>query len=585
MLLLVTLASVLFVPASWLSRSIDESGLAAFFGCANIAFATSDESYFSPVVELNPFLHAWSLGLEEQFYLVFPLLFYLRSRGKGGPARHALPALALASLALCAFESGWRPKGAYYLLPSRFWELAAGALLFLRHERGRLLPRNSAWANAVVAAGLALVGWGFVAADRSAFPFPWAAPPVLGTLLLICGVAGGDGSAVGRKAPALQRALASPSLTCIGRLSYSLYLWHWPIAALLRWTWGFESPFAKAIYLAAGFAAAAVSYRFVEAPLRRSARIASRRSAEVVGASLAILGIASLAAWRLWEARPALSLSVTKDARVWQSGWYADEGPKEPVTDDPRIRGRKLFAIGDSHVAAYRTMLSIVSRELGIEVREYEEGDCPVAGLLRPMDERTRAHYEKALLEVRALARPGDLVFLPALRMPTFADQFEASDVDAIAAEYLGEEAARDRALALEEARRVVDAFAKTGAFVVMEAPLPVLLAPPNRCSDWFNKMNPVGANGLIVSRSFLERMREPALRSIAELARDRPDFRLWDPFPILCPDEVFSAYDRQGKPLFWDGDHLSGNGNRVLAPSFRAFLEAIWTAPPASAR
>jgi hypothetical protein len=129
----------------------------------------------------------------------------------------------------------------------------------------------------------------------------------------------------------------------------------------------------------------------------------------------------------------------------------------------------------------------------------------------------------------------------------------------------------------LEEAHIIIDSFTKTGAYVVMEAPLPVLFSPPYRCSDWFNKINPIGTNGLTVSRAFLERMRRPVMDSISTLLDSHEGLYVWDPFPILCTDEIFSAYDKKGEPVFWDGDHLSGNGNRILAPSFREFLINLW--------
>ena len=584
MLLVTTLASILFIPSAWLSRTIDSSGLSAFFGYSNFTFAWNNERYFSPRVDFNPFLHTWSLGLEEQFYLIFPLIFYLQLRisdkvgaGKKNTSRTILSSVVLIALAgssfvFSIFESAAQSKNAFYLLPSRFWELAAGAILFLLHRQGRLVPRSKGGVNLFLLAGLGAVGAGFLMAESRAFPFPWALLPVTGTILLISAVLESGSANSG-----LQAFLSHPVLTYIGRISYSLYLWHWPVSVLFRWTFGFESAISKGLYVLVTFLLAMVSYHSIENPLRGSAFLKSQRHWRVIAASLAVVVAGYFLGRLMVDSKPELSLSVTRNATIWNSRRYWFDGPKNPITEDPNILGRRLFAVGDSHTAAYRTMLNIVSKELGIEVHEYERGGSAVAGLLKPMDEESQAHYQEVLGEIRELVRPGDVVFLASLRMPEFADQFEPVDIDTVAKEFFSEEAVQNRKQALEEARRILDDFTDAGAYVVLEAPLPVLFAPPYRCSDWFNKMNPIGANGLTVRREFLERMRWSVMESMAALAASHDGVTIWDPFPILCTGEIFSAYDQKGEPVFRDGDHLSGNGNRILAPSFREFLISLW--------
>lgn len=584
MLLATTLASNLFIPSSWLSSTIDSTGLSAFFGYSNFVLAWGNDGYFSPRVDFNPFLHTWSLALEEQFYLIFPLIFYFQLKPKGnGKTDDKKPrivyfssiilfALAGSSFIFSIFETAGHSKNAYYLIPSRFWELASGAILFQLHSRGRLIPKGKGWSNLLIIAGLGTVGTGFLMADQNAFPFPWALLPVLGTIFLICGTLEGE-----RTASAFQKILSSPVLTYIGGISFSLYLWHWPVSVLFRWTFGFETMFSKGLYVLGTFLPAMISYHFIENPIHRSSLLKKQKSWKIVTISLAGIALTYLSARFIVDSKSEMSLSVTKDNYIWHSGKYKADEPEKPITEDPNIIGRKLFAVGDSHTAAYRTMLNIVSKELGIEVYEYEQGDGAVAGLLKLMDGLSEAHFKDALCEIRKQARPGDVVFLASLRMPEFADQFEPTNIDKVAEKFFGEKAVQNRKQALEEAHRIIDDFTDTKAFVVMEAPLPVLFAPPYRCSDWFNKMNPIGVNGLTVSRSFLERMRRPVMESISALSASHEKFYVWDPFPVLCTGDTFSAYDKKGEPIFWDGDHLSGNGNRILVPSFREFLVSLW--------
>jgi peptidoglycan/LPS O-acetylase OafA/YrhL len=134
-LLLTTLASCLFIPNTWLSEHNRTSAVAAFFGASNVLLAWAANDYFAPRAEFNPFTHTWSLGVEEQFYLIFPLIFYawagastLRRRIT---AVSALTALSVASLVICAWWADTAPTKAFYLLPARFWELGAGVGLFL----------------------------------------------------------------------------------------------------------------------------------------------------------------------------------------------------------------------------------------------------------------------------------------------------------------------------------------------------------------------------------------------------------------------------------------------------------------------
>ena len=117
---------------------------------------------------------------------------------------------------------------------------------------------------------------------------------------------------------------------------------------------------------------------------------------------------------------------------------------------------------------------------------------------------------------------------------------------------------------------------------VLVEAPKPLFKAAPSRCSDWFNQMNPVCAPGLTMVRSTLQKLSAPQRALLVRLQQRYPALAVWDPFPVLCPTAMCSAYDpKNGKPLFFDSNHLSGHGNRVLAPSFSAALQALWGIKP----
>lgn len=572
MLLACAVVSAMFVPQAWLSTQNDRTGLAAYFGLSNFTLAWNTDTYFSPSTQLNPYTHTWTLAVEEQFYLVFPLAYFawLRFRHRHGLAWALLPLLALASLVSSAVQTQQSPLDAFYLLPSRFWELASGAMLFQLIATGRL-SLSTAATRATLVGGVALVACGLVFADATHFPFPWALVTVSGTLLMLAAVVQKTD-----KPSRLLRLLQSSPVAYVGRLSYSLYLWHWPVLVFLRWTIGLEQIAIQLAYPVIVAALAAASYHWVETPLRSGRSIFHRRAWIAIASCLAAVGLSWSGARWLSENPDALSLSQTRDAYTWFSRKLPQTPASGPISD-PSLQGRQLFVLGDSHAAAYRTLLSLASRRLGIDVVEYERGGCAVVSLMAPDPQGacTRAKNQ-ALLDIEARARPGDIVFLASLRMPELAGRDWARGDETVFGEALSELTPDQADGARRSAEATLARLMAAKVRVLIDAPMPVFKAPPYRCSDWFNRMNPICAPGFTMERDQIEHLRAPQMALLAQLAFEYPLLRVWDPLPLLCPGATCSAYDG-GKPLFRDGDHLSGYGNRVLAPSFMQMLLEGW--------
>jgi peptidoglycan/LPS O-acetylase OafA/YrhL len=565
MLLVCSLLSAMFVPQAWLSTQNDRTGLAAYFGLSNFVLAWNTDTYFSPSSQLNPYTHTWTLAVEEQFYLFFPLVFlvWLRYRERSKLAWAALPLLALISLAYSALATRETPLEAFYLLPSRFWELAAGAVLFQWVADGRVVLGSPLVSRAVLLGGFALMAGGLLLADERQFPFPWALLTVIGTLLILASLVQKAESV----SPLLHLLQSSPA-TYIGRLSYSLYLWHWPVLVFLRWTTGLEHLAVQFAYPLIVMTLAAASYHWIETPLRTGASLWQRRAGLTIAACLAATSLSWSGARWVSENPEALSLSQTRDAYTWFSRRLPQRPPSEPIKA-PQLQGHQLFVFGDSHAAAYRTLLSLTSRQLGIDVVEYEQGGCAVVSLIGPDPQGVCIQArEKALLDIEARAKPGDIVFLASLRMPELAGRQWARGEASVLNEALSQLTPAAMEGALRSAEAVLERLANTKVRVLIDAPMPLFKASPYRCSDWFNRMNPVCAPGFTMQRSQLERLRATQMALLARLTQQYPMLLTWDPLPTLCPDTVCSAYDGD-LPLFRDSDHLSGHGNRVLAPSF----------------
>ncbi|TCK31471.1 peptidoglycan/LPS O-acetylase OafA/YrhL [Ancylobacter aquaticus] len=238
------------------------SVLWSVFAAGNIFFFQRTD-YFGPAAQEMPLLHYWSLGVEEQFYFLFPALVLIAARFGRRAIVWSVPALLLASLAASQFMVTRDPAAAYFLLPFRAFEMLIGSALALP---GMRFAERRAVRVAAVAGGCALILGGMVGLS-SASPFPGllALIPCLGTALVIWG---GEGETT-----LPTRLLGSRPMVFFGAISYSLYLVHWPLAALGREWLG---PVAPLPFLVGGVVLSTLlgflSWRFVEQPVRVNRR-------------------------------------------------------------------------------------------------------------------------------------------------------------------------------------------------------------------------------------------------------------------------------------------------------------------------
>uniref|UniRef100_UPI004057C68E acyltransferase family protein n=1 Tax=Candidatus Electronema sp. TaxID=2698783 RepID=UPI004057C68E len=581
-LLFSSLAASLFIPASWLSQTNSKTALAALFGLGNFALIMFNDSYFSPRTDFNPFTHTWSLGVEEQFYLLFPVIFFVwmkyRSRGGliGAADRHLLAVLLLLSLAYAAYATSITPDAAFYLLPARFWELAAGAFLLQLHWQGKMMPRSSLETNLYLAAGVLLIGAGFILSDKKAFPFPWAVLPVCGTVSLISGLLGHQTETK----PFVKQLLESSVVVYIGKISYSLYLWHWPVYVLLRWTSGLQTAAEYCLAITCSLLFAICSYHFIEQPFRTAKIRSAYPAKQIIRAGLAAITAAFVFAGAIFAAQPLISLSVTKDRKTW----YPNPWPEEKTDAEKIFTDRKIFAIGDSHAGAYSTMLQKFSDEHGAKIINMSAAGCGIANLLKPKiakGKRCADVFDSYLDEIKETASEGDIVFFASLRMNRLCDQWEIFQKEEVIKSQQAENALQAYEAALVETEIIIKRLNALRLNVIIDAPKPIFASPAFRCSDWFNKDNPVCSAGFAMDRNFLIEHRQPVMNSLSSLSAQFPDLTVWDPFPILCDaGATCSAFDPQsGQPLFFDGDHLSAHGNRLLYPSFASLIRSIWIA------
>lgn len=372
-----------------------------------------ESGYFDAASELKPFLHLWSLGIEEQFYVFWPALLLLASRVRLKRAVLVLPLLAI-SFAVNLRWAAHHPAKDFYLLQSRFWELLAGcALALFRHASSAAIDGEDErpFADRLAFSGLALL---LVAAsvidDKSRFPGWWALLPTGGTCLII---------AAGPSASLNRNVLSHRIMVFVGLISYPLYLWHWPLLALLRAAHGGEpSATARLTIVALSVALSFLTYHFVEIPIRRFFSFRrpgwSASPAFAVGASVALLGVLAVVglsierdvlvsrdsrnhplAYQL-QKYAAYDNSSTQVGRCFVDTSLAFDGFAEPCY---RGDGQKpeILLLGDSHAAHLYPGLAEVLRAAPVDLLQLNASRCPpLLGAQRGLPESCRQANEFA---------------------------------------------------------------------------------------------------------------------------------------------------------------------------------------------
>ena len=325
-----------------------------------------ENGYFDTASDEKPLLHTWSLSVEEQFYFIIPITLFLVFRFKR--ERLALPLIVLtcvASFAASVYASTNDPSANFYLLPTRAWELGVGSLLaFAGPIRSAKLQQGASFL------GLALIiGCYFLFPEDASFPGASALPPVIGAALIIW-------SGIGQsKLPAISRLLTLKPIVGIGLISYSLYLWHWPIFAFQKHlSYSSESQTIQIILLLISLVPAWLSWKFVETPFRKTLVFYTQRGiVQFAGATAMLLvsfgGLAWQTAGYFWRfdanemsyirtARETIGLKILDDLNL---------NLKEVGTK--RIGNRKDidFALwGDSHAMSLSHTFDLQAEKLGL---------------------------------------------------------------------------------------------------------------------------------------------------------------------------------------------------------------------------
>jgi peptidoglycan/LPS O-acetylase OafA/YrhL len=519
------------------------SAVATVLSAANIYFTLFlDTSYFAPQSDAQPLLHMWSLGVEEQFYLLWPafLVFVFRWRSRLiGLLAGVVVASLLCSAALLHFgQFSW----AYYMLPSRAFQLAFGGLVFVLTYRAPLALNGVVAALAAVC-GLALViGSAFLLSEADAYPGLNAIPVTLGTgLLLACGA----------YPQPVARLLGIGPLRFVGKISYSMYLWHWPVLAFQRYFSPDISLEQKLASLGVIFLAAWLSYRFVEQPFRYGTqpfRWTLRRYLVVPGAAILaaaafLIASSGVAPW-IGQDRLARIQSPVAPAFAFPFVCQASEITTELTSSADCVLGKagspSILLYGDSNAAHYVGALRVIAEANGLTFRNLAHSSCP------PIESDPTRFTSARDREpcIASLAVAGEV--LAEYRTIVIGAAWAAYD-------HMDSRAFR------EEIASHVDKLVNAGKAVVLLGLIPRQPRFDRACLAKRELLPLVDCDHVRV------REQVPEINLVLEqIASEHPQVWYLDPYPALCRNGRCKAYDGE-TPLYYDAGHLSMAGSEKV--------------------
>lgn len=566
----VSIAAILLLfPQMLVSYAMSLMATAGFVSNFHFFSATG---YWAPAAAEEPLLHTWSLAVEEQFYLLFPLLLIL-FRGKSrNTLLWSIAAGWLISFVISVISVRHAPISAFYLLPSRFWELLTGSFLAVGDFRA---PANAFLRNLIALVGLALIGLGvFALSANSTFPGVNALPPCIGTALLIYANMGGQ------RVPWINAALATRAPVAVGLISYSLYLWHWPIFVLATAVLphGLDARLTM-IAVAASFVLAALSWRFVEQPFRGHRSRVARRPLFVGAAAAIVIFVAVGGALALLHGLP--QRYDTETQRILA------EAEDEPMRghcfnlSPKKINAHGLCKLGvktgtptfilwgDSHADAIVPAIDKAASVQGKTGFVAAHGHCaPFAGVDLP-DHACRP-FNNAVMKVIAAKNIGT-VLLDA-RWAAHAGVVSA-EIEQFAETGAGTVRPRNVAKAQAEfaasINKTVAVLLAAGKRVVIIGPVPEFehSVPMDlaKMRLWHEQWEIAPSRDEFLSREVFV---DAQLAKLAKL----PGVTLVEPGDELCP-AARCATMTDGLPLYRDSNHLSVSGAERLAPLFNAQL------------
>ena len=530
------------------------------FFSSNIFFWKNTNSYFSGSAEEMPLLHTWSLSLEEQFYIIVPIVFLLFFKWRQFDKLFwVISVVTLLSLLISIVGTTHYESASFYLLPTRAWELGAGSIIATSR------PIKSYRLRTIFSVlGILSILFSFILYDRSSsFPGLSAVPPVLGAALIIwSGVGFGEIS----RLPVVLKVLSIRPLVFIGLLSYSLYLWHWPLLALNEYmVIGRDSNLVKLTIVLVSFLLSIISWKYIEQPIRKKKIACSRFSIfslsavgliSLVGFSAIILMNAGFVSKVSKEVRDTEKRGLSEDT-FFDYDLAAKGFPENKIVLGHKDHEPSFFLWGDSHAMA-------ISRALDLAGKEFSIGGLSVVktSTLPILDWQT--------------SEPSQILYNEQiLKYLTAEEQRKTIKHVVLAGRWwlAFNQSLKNKTNIEESLIQTITKIQSLGYSVS------IFLQVPQWTDHWhtpssfpfhYNWKNfSWGYSDIKISDQLLKK-RFSSQNEMFERIREKiPNLKIIDPLPVLINPDGYYYFKDNNNWIYYDDDHISANGARKLKQLF----------------
>lgn len=568
------------LPFAWMwlipseFKDFSKSIVAVMLFSSNILFWQTS-GYFDTAVESKPLLHTWSLAVEEQYYVLFPILLLVAWRFGRRNLAALLLVLVIASLMLAQYTTTMEPDASFYLLPTRGWELGIGALAALYMKKSERVELARGWSEALAMLGLLLIAASiFVYDENTPFPSAYTLAPTIGTALIILYC---------RPATLAGWLLTRRAMVGIGLVSYSAYLWHQPLFALARQRSAHEPGLLTftvlgVLSLVLGY----LSWRYVEAPFRDRSRIGKSRVFSLSAVGMAVFLCIGLAGYqtngfREREKWDGIEHAFDTQKQLGSGNRLCEQneidsafGPQVCVIGD-RSKQPDGVLWGDSYAGA---LMHGLDQELRRSGRAFyvvlSDGCIPVEGAWR-----TRKQKEFDCDAARHRRFVSAVMRQESIRTVVWTGAFSALLGNKPHEDYVIDGAPAEHEVTK---RRIVDTLEKlddAGKHVVFIGDTPKF---PSFVADYAIRRfaatdGDIAATVQKVSRTHMAR----SINQADVLAEARDHAKVIDGLQLFCDPQNCSSHDAGGRLLFIDNNHISHAGSERLAREVIRQIDSPW--------